>query len=365
VCLAQASNNVVFSYLPPSLHAIDPFVIPTDGLELVRLTGTNFGTRGAIVTVVFPNTSMTVYPNADRLTNTTGDPVTYVRQLKPAPCTVVSQSHTVIEVVFPGGMGLGVQLQLSVGTSANNGSVQLASSAPILFNYATPTITEVLPNIANAHGARMRLFGDNFGFVSLERLAVGGVLPSPVVHLNGRPCTQAVLLVSQDYFDRRPYIDCVAQDDIVGRKNISLVIAFQSTYIDVRRSKVGCCVHVCVSLCVSVLCFRLLHVVGDARCSRTFYQRRVTSPRGFRCTPSALPATTVASASSASRARLEQVCHVYYVVLSVAEPSLLVCCVLHVRVSCDRCLALWLQCATGASWNHERCRASTSATTPQ
>ena len=41
-----------------------------------------------------------------------------------------------------------------------------------------------------------------------------------------------------DSQDPRPYITCNSQDDISGKKNVTLSIAFQTTFISSRDSKV-------------------------------------------------------------------------------------------------------------------------------
>jgi hypothetical protein len=68
---------------------------------------------------------------------------------------------------------------------------------PVTFNYSEPQITDVVPNILDARGERLvKLYGNNFGFLSRDRLTANGSLPAPVVHFNGRPCLTPALVPS-------------------------------------------------------------------------------------------------------------------------------------------------------------------------
>ena len=47
-----------------------------------------------------------------------------------------------------------------------------------------------------------------------------------------------VVLPTSDLDDLRPYITCDALDDVSGKKNVTLSIAFQTTFITMQNSKV-------------------------------------------------------------------------------------------------------------------------------
>jgi hypothetical protein len=118
-------------------------------------------------------------------------------------------------------MGRGVELRLFVVSPTT-----VAVSPPLTFHYAPPAVTEVVPNAIDARGSKVSLYGNNFGLL----VADGGV--APVVHINGRPCLNAVLLPSQDEIDRRPYIECTAQEVVVGRHNMNVTVGYQSTVVN-------------------------------------------------------------------------------------------------------------------------------------
>jgi hypothetical protein len=159
-----------------------------------------------------------------------------------------------------------------------------AESLAIAYNYSKPVITNVTPNPVNARGGTILLFGNDFGIV--------GVGHRPVVHLNGtlhartapplcsfcccfmacefsqglfqlarqgfgwhaqlfcfplfvciktgRLCTEARLLQARDTEqDDRPYIECKAQDDITGRKNVTVSTGYFTVRFDTRQSQLS------------------------------------------------------------------------------------------------------------------------------
>ena len=110
----QQSNLLQWTYAPPTIAAMAPSVLPTNGYTgatptVVTLTGTSFGSTGAIVEWTFPPYSYTLAPDADYLnpTDPNGTPVTFTRELPAvnctsastaSVCTLVSQSDSEIKV---------------------------------------------------------------------------------------------------------------------------------------------------------------------------------------------------------------------------------------------------------------------------
>ena len=81
--------------------------------------------------------------------------------------------------------GLGPNVELKVAIVSVTGT---AESAPILYNYTTPSIVTVSPNPFDASGGqKLAIYGYNLGLVGLG--------PKPVVHLNG--ASTLALLLSQ------------------------------------------------------------------------------------------------------------------------------------------------------------------------
>jgi hypothetical protein len=99
-----------------------------------------------------------------------------------------------LQVVLDMPRGLGPNVELKVAIVSVTGT---AESAPILYNYSTPSIVTVSPNPFDASGGqKLAIYGYNLGLVGLG--------PKPVVHLNGasahalscchkRPCLPDVL----------------------------------------------------------------------------------------------------------------------------------------------------------------------------
>ena len=202
----QQSQGIAFRYDPPWLFTLSPTVVSTDGAANVVVTGVNFGSRGASITVRYPSVNVTLQPLVDSNSpddETLNANVTYVRGILPASFVVPngSQHDDTLIVTLPGGMGTGAELVVEVSTILNNDIanpvIDVAQSNVLVFDYAPPTITDVVPNVIDATGmVGVALYGANFGFLSRERLAPGGDIPAPAIHFNGRPCLNAVLIPS-------------------------------------------------------------------------------------------------------------------------------------------------------------------------
>lgn len=225
----QWSNVLPFVFELPVITGltVGSSGISTDGAKSVTITGANFGTRGASVSVTFNPLTVTVYtgdsgPGADFKGATSNasasdvpTTVEYVRGILPAVCNIVSQSHTALVVDIPAGMGPNVSLRVQVSTQMTLSATPEFSTAVSngwTFDYAEPVITNVVPNVLNAAGqSGVKLYGRNFGFLSSTLLTENGTLPPPVVHFNGRPCLNAVLQPSQGACCCGPVIVVVLQ----------------------------------------------------------------------------------------------------------------------------------------------------------
>jgi hypothetical protein len=230
----------------PSIASMSPLVVPTIGYPDAVLTGESFGDCTGIpncyfkVMVTFPDYRISVNFR-DMIGNRTLNNATAIehkRELPPFVCTsqvllssecrISLHSHNRAVVSIPRGLGPFVELKVAIVSPTGE-----AQSAPILFNYSRPVITAVSPNPFDARGGmRLSIYGDNLGLVGLG--------PRPVVHLNGRLCNNSLLQPPQEpEADPRPYIECTAQNDVVGRKNVTIATGFYSVLFDTRSSKLS------------------------------------------------------------------------------------------------------------------------------
>ena len=139
-------NGTIFDYDGPELYSIEPDAGDTKGGWTFTLTGLNLGLRDAMVTVG----------------NATAD--------------VISQNHTHIVALAPGGKGMENPVWVSIGG-------QESSSTVLNLRYLPPSISVVFPNPANAHDGEMLLIeGHNFG---------GDKDANVSVEINGEPCVDA------------------------------------------------------------------------------------------------------------------------------------------------------------------------------
>lgn len=126
-----SSEPFPFSYLAPSLDAVDPVNGPTAGGTLITLTGNNFGTQSSV-----------------RIGNRV--------------CSVTSQSDSTLECILPAGQGAGVGVVVSAGNQA---------SQPLAFNYFAPTLDNITPTSGGvAGGTFITLTGSNFGVDSVVQV---------------------------------------------------------------------------------------------------------------------------------------------------------------------------------------------------
>jgi IPT/TIG domain/Tyrosine-protein kinase ephrin type A/B receptor-like len=120
-----SSNHLNFAYTPPAVLSVSPSLGPTEGLITVTVQGTNFG-------------------------------VSPVCTIGGSSATILSSSHTQIQIVAPPGQGTVLQIQVTAGGQVSN--------ADKTYNYLPPSITTVSPASGNtAGGSNVTLLGTNFG----------------------------------------------------------------------------------------------------------------------------------------------------------------------------------------------------------
>ncbi|MFZ5441974.1 MAG: IPT/TIG domain-containing protein [Myxococcota bacterium] len=134
------TSTVPLSYLAPALTALTPSSLPTAGGASLTLTGTNFGSSGATITV------------------------------DGAACPVTLQSHTQAVCLSPAGAGVQRPVVLTVGGQTSNAR---------LIDYDAPSISSLSAvGATTAGGTALTLLGSNFGS-SGGAVTVGGV-PCPL-----------------------------------------------------------------------------------------------------------------------------------------------------------------------------------------
>ena len=99
-------------------------------------------------------------------------------------CRVYGYDHTSIRMRIPEGLGPNVELR--VGVISPTSTTPLVTEVPVVYNYATPSITNVAPNPLNSAGGEVTLYGDNFGLTTQNTYS-----PPPVVRINGEGCVRS------------------------------------------------------------------------------------------------------------------------------------------------------------------------------
>ena len=123
VTVTDSVNTV--SYNAPTLSAVTPNPVTSAGGVPVTVSGSNFGSSGATVTI-------------DGKT-----------------CTVTAQNHTSVTCSAPAGWGSGLSLVLTIAGQASNA---------ILFGYKAPTLSTVtVQGLATTGNTAITLDGDSFG----------------------------------------------------------------------------------------------------------------------------------------------------------------------------------------------------------
>ena len=155
-----------FSYLPPTLTAVEPVNGPTSGGFSITVLGSNFGTALAA--------SNTLLQATIGSTSTT---------------SVVSvDEHESVKILAAAGAGTGVGAQISVDS-------QTSASVPALFSYDRPLITHVSPRFYPTTGYQLVIVqGENFGQSgSAKSITVGD---TPCITTGYTSHTQLSCLVS-------------------------------------------------------------------------------------------------------------------------------------------------------------------------
>ena len=102
------------------------------------------------------------------------------------------------------------------------------ASTPVQFTVEAPTVTAVSPNLIDARGQSITIYGSNFGYATPDNV--------PIVFLGQRPCLNAALVVPSGSATSQPVITCVNQDDVAGPKNVSITIAYQTVVVPATAS---------------------------------------------------------------------------------------------------------------------------------
>lgn len=129
----QQSNTAAFSYVPPSITALEPANGTTEGGTTLTLTGTSFGLDGSVL-------------------------------VGGRSCAVTFHNHTRVECTLPSGSGAGKELTITVDGQ---------TSAPAAFSYLAPVLLDVSPSVGEtAGGTVLNVTGLHFGTTGFA--TVGG-----------------------------------------------------------------------------------------------------------------------------------------------------------------------------------------------
>ena len=243
-----------FDYNPPELSAIIlPDDISTNGGSLIRIQGSSFGTaEGAMsVTVGDPlyqaasNLDQTrrleAYQAASTAASASAFAATFdsssfaaaaaavedsrlllseqdanALRMDPRQCITVSHSHTEIVCAVPAGVGQALVLSLDVDGQTVESN----------FSFSPPAISYFQQGSGgNAAGDELlKIFGINFG-----------AWRTPLnISLGSELCENSVWLADDPVYDYLPYLQCVTPRAVVGFKNVSLAVAFQTSEPDDR-----------------------------------------------------------------------------------------------------------------------------------
>jgi hypothetical protein len=215
----QVSNTVPFTYALPHIISSSPSLVPTRGGAELTLFGESLGSSMGEIEVVLPIRSRTLYPNKFNDT-ILGDAVEYslnesrtivCTDNELSPCRILEHTHTSITFRSPIGFGRDNEMRLLLGAPVDQTPV---SSNTVPLHYAPPHIIAVVPNQPSAAGDEIIIRGENFGEEPMYAH----------VELNGLACESTEWRQERG---QRPMIVCHSREDAVGRKDLTLDVAFQ------------------------------------------------------------------------------------------------------------------------------------------
>ena len=188
----QMSPGISFGYDGPTLESITPDSGDTKGNFEVTLTGTNFGLNATL-------------------------------QIGNRTATIVTQNHTHLVALAPGGIGVNNLVTLDVEGQISN-SLNLS--------YFPPSIVVIYPNPANAHsGEIITIEGKNFGSEGTN----------VTVEIGGEPCTNAQWVNTGGHCNEtdskgkpvcRPLIQCMSPPlQVIGGVSVYVNVAEQEVFI--------------------------------------------------------------------------------------------------------------------------------------
>jgi len=202
---SPSSANVLFSYAAPNITSITPGNSSTGGGAWVKLRGSNFGVGGRSVRFLLATIDHGTDAQLPQVQQQGWcGPITRLNDL--------GGSHTEVDCTVPPGIGRDVDVVMYVEGQVSN---------PIKFSYNPPELRFVAPNVPDANGEALELFGRNFG----------GVESEANVTISGVPCLDAQW-VPATTSRPDPTIQCRMQRVTAGMKAIELTVALQSVSIN-------------------------------------------------------------------------------------------------------------------------------------
>jgi cysteine-rich repeat protein len=194
---AAQSTPLYWSYSAARIDSISPMNGPTvpdrrKGDEtLLTVRGSSFGVRGGTITI------------------------------DGYDCRITTYSHTMLQCLIPPGMFANRVVRFRGDTSVPTGVANSAlyfdgrwSTTNATFSYDPPIVTGVDPSRPNAEGEpRLVIYGRNFG-----------PFPSDAfVHIGAQECANATRASDE-------MISCSLGRDVVGRKNLTVTVASQTSF---------------------------------------------------------------------------------------------------------------------------------------
>ena len=158
---AEGGPPVLFSYLPPTIDAIDAMTANTTGGTMVTVTGSSFGLRGATIDLLGDG-------------QIPGNPLSE----NIGPIEAVFQNHTTVMFRVPEGHGTHRRVRLTVGgqsTTYTKEYFHYQSPVFTALKQPTPCTTRVRTTACGSPtqgGFKMTLFGINLGTMSTSSLTV-------------------------------------------------------------------------------------------------------------------------------------------------------------------------------------------------
>ena len=204
-----STNGVPFRYDDPELKMMTPKNGTTEGGTEVTLYGLSLGHpsfSGVAQLAVHFHTKTCVVGG-------TG-------------CAVVEHDHNMVKFLHPTGLGVDRAVYMSIVD--RNASSYSVHTAALNFTYNAPSISFIVPNVADARGDSIRVRGVNFGRTEDAETPQEKVV---AVVVNDLPCAN----VQRVERFGEPALECNMETDVVGSKNVTITVAGQNGFLSAKQ----------------------------------------------------------------------------------------------------------------------------------